>query len=248
MFMHDENKETTEVILLVPPMLATAADMKLLLADRIQGDYRCLLADLSAHGDAAGTEYVSAAQEAEQIHAYLTAHHIMHLKLAFGASLGGVVLFELLRYEDIVIDKVFFEGVSFYEHAPIIQKIMTFGFLKKKKQAVNEVEKSEQSMVRKYGIIGSSMLKQFQNMSEQSIRNIVRDCGNVRLPELSEKVQRRIVFSCGEKDMNFKPMKKIRPVRYPHARVRIWDDLGHCEKMLKDPDAYARIIEQEMSG
>ncbi len=247
MFMHDVNNEAAEVILLVPPMLATAADMKLLLADRIQGDYRYLLADLSAHGDGAGAEYVSAAQEAKQIHAYLTEHHITHLKLAFGASLGGAVLFELLRYEDIVIDKVFFEGVSFYEHAPIMQKFMTFGFLKKKKQAINEVEKSEQSMARKYGMIGSSMLKQFQHMSEQSIRNIVRDCGNVRLPKLSAEVQRRIVFACGKKDMNYKQMQKIRPGKYPKAQVRIWDDLGHCEKMLKDPDAYAHIIEREMS-
>ncbi len=246
MFMHDDNKEQADAILLVPPMLATAKDMKLLLADRIQGNYRYLLADLSAHGDGAGTEYVSAVQEAKQIHAYLTEHKIMHLKLAFGASLGGVVLFELLQYKDITFDKIFFEGVSFYEHAPIMQKFMTFGFLKKKKQAINKVEKSEQSMKRKYGIIGGSMLKQFQHMSEQSIRNIVRDCGNVRLPKLSEDVQQRIIFACGKKDMNYKQMQKIRPVKYPQARIQIWDNLGHCEKMLNDPDAYACIIEQEM--
>ena len=38
------------------------------------------------------------------------------MNLGFGASLGGVVLFELLKFKDLTFDHVFFEGVSFYEN------------------------------------------------------------------------------------------------------------------------------------
>ena len=57
---------------------------------------------------------VSASQEAAQIHDWLLEHDITHLSLGFGASLGGVVLSELLKFPDLVFDRLFFEGTSFW--------------------------------------------------------------------------------------------------------------------------------------
>ncbi len=38
----------------------------------------------------------------------------MYLSLGFGASLGGVVLSELLKFNDLAFDHLFFEGTSFW--------------------------------------------------------------------------------------------------------------------------------------
>ncbi len=43
-----------------------------------------------------------------QIHDWLLEHDITHLSLGFGASLGGVVLSELLKFPDLVFDHLFF--------------------------------------------------------------------------------------------------------------------------------------------
>ena len=51
------------------------------------------------------------------------------MNLGFGASLGGVVLFELLKFKDLTFDHVFFEGVSFYEKAPLLEFVLTRVFL-----------------------------------------------------------------------------------------------------------------------
>ena len=57
-----------------------------------------------------------AAKEARTIHDDLTVRGCTHPQRGFGTSLGGAVLFELLKFEDLTFDRVFFEGVSFYEH------------------------------------------------------------------------------------------------------------------------------------
>ena len=36
-----------------------------------------------------------------------------NLQLGFGASLGGVVLFELLKYEDLTFDHIFLKASAF---------------------------------------------------------------------------------------------------------------------------------------
>lgn len=51
------------------------------------------------------------------------------MNLGFGASLGGVVLFELLKFKDLTFDHVFFEDVSFYEKAPLLEFVLTRVFL-----------------------------------------------------------------------------------------------------------------------
>ena len=66
----DIKKEEKEVILLIHPMLSSAKGMKEEIVDRIGGDYRYILPDLSAHGETRG-EYNSVDVEAKNIEKYL---------------------------------------------------------------------------------------------------------------------------------------------------------------------------------
>ena len=50
----DIKKEEKEVILLIHPMLSSAKGMKEEIVDRVGGDYRYILPDLSAHGETRG--------------------------------------------------------------------------------------------------------------------------------------------------------------------------------------------------
>ena len=102
----DLNSENKRTILLIHPMLSSAEGMKILLADNLGNDLRYIIPDLSAHGRSANKTYHTSKEEAEEIYNYLKAHEIMELELAYGASLGGVVLLQLLRHKDIKIKKV----------------------------------------------------------------------------------------------------------------------------------------------
>ena len=98
MKMHDYNPSASKAAILIHPMLSSAQGVRECLPELWSDDVRWLLPDLSAHGDAVAETYQSAADEAKAIHDYLLEHGCTHLQLSFGASLGGVVLFELLKY------------------------------------------------------------------------------------------------------------------------------------------------------
>ena len=93
----DLNSNQQETILLIHPMLSSAQGMKSLTADQMGQEFRYIIPDLSAHGQSTSTIYESALKESQMIYEYLKDHHIKDLRLAFGASLGGVVLLKLLK-------------------------------------------------------------------------------------------------------------------------------------------------------
>lgn len=243
MKMHDYNPSASKAAILIHPMLSSAQGVRECLPELWSDDVRWLLPDLSAHGDAVAETYQSAADEAKAIHDYLLEHGCTHLQLSFGASLGGVVLFELLKYDDLTFDHIFFEGVSFYEHAPLIYFGLSRVFLSKHRKAVKDPELSRRKMSEIYGeTAGPAMAQRFIAMNEDSIRNIIHDCGYVNLPQLSEETQKRCVFAYGEKDSDLKQGKKVQPKKYPAAALKVWPGYAHCGRMTADSKNYTAML------
>ena len=104
-------------VLFIHPMLSSAEGMKVQLADNLGSDLRYIIPDLSAHGKTIDKTYHTSQEEAEEIYKYLKSHGIKELELAYGASLGGVILLQLLRYKDLKIKKVIFEGCSLWQNS-----------------------------------------------------------------------------------------------------------------------------------
>ena len=119
MHVYGSSADDSPTVLLIHPMLSSASGIKIAVADHMGAGLRFLAPDLSAHGDEASAPYVSAAAEAGAIHEWLSSRGARHLSLGFAASLGGVVLFELLRFPDLSFDRLFIEGVSFYSGGPV---------------------------------------------------------------------------------------------------------------------------------
>ena len=146
--------------------------MKATLCDHMGPGLRFLVPDLSAHGDEASAPYVSAAAEAGAIHEWLTSHGIRRLSLGFAASLGGVILFELLRFPDLSFDRLFIEGVSFYSGGPVARvggSILSRVMVAKHRKAVRNPEAGARKLARLYGEEAArAMASSFAAMSEDS--------------------------------------------------------------------------------
>lgn len=216
MKMYERNPGQGRTALLIHPMLSSAEGIELCVTNFWGEGVHCFVPDLSGHGEDAAATYHSAAEEAKAIHDVLVEQGCTHLDLGFGASLGGVVLFEMLKFPDLTFDHVFFEGVSFYEKAPLIEFVLTRVFLSKHRKAVKDPELSRRKMSELYGeTAGPAMAKRFIAMNEESIRHIIHDCGYVQLPELSPEMQKRCVFAYGEKDSDLKQCRKLLPKNIP---------------------------------
>ena len=240
--------QTTPTVLLIHPMLSSAEGMKTVLVSNMGDDLRYLVPDLAAHGEEDATEYTSASQEAAQIHDWLLGHNITHLSLGFGASLGGVVLSELLKFNDLSFDHLFFEGTGFWAGgflASTLEFVLKKVFLAKHRKAIANPELSMQKMKQLYGKVAAKpMSEHFIAMSNQSIQNIIHDCSNVDLPALSPDVQRRCIFTYGEKDFDLKRARQVLPRVYPEAMLTIWQGYDHCERMTSDSAAYSQMLRE----
>ena len=239
-------------VLIIHPMLSSAPSMKTTLCDHMGSDLRFLVPDLSAHGDEAGVPYVSAAAEAAAIHEWLASHGVLHLSLGFGASLGGVILFELLRFPDLSFDQLFIEGVSFYSGGPVARAggaILSRVMVAKHRKAARDPEAGTRKLAHLYGEDAApAMAAKFAAMSEDSIRAIVRDCSHVRLPPLSPTTQRRCTFAYGEKDSDLRLARRVIPRLYPQAELRVWPGWGHCERMSRDSVTYGAMLRNVALG
>lgn len=245
MKMHECNPEAAKTALLIHPMLSSAAGIELCVTRYWGKDVHCFIPDLAAHGEDMAATYCSAEEEAKAIHDTLVQKGCTHLQLGFGASLGGVVLFELLKYSDLTFDHVFFEGVSFFEHAPLVCFALTQVFLGKHRIATKDPALSAKKMSALYGnVAGPAMAQRFIGMKEESIRNVIHDCGYVQLPRLSPEMQRRCIFAYGEKDSDLKQCQKRLPQVYPLSKLEIWPGYAHCGKMTADSEQYAAMLKQ----
>ena len=239
-------------VLIIHPMLSSASSMKAALCDHMGSDLRFLVPDLSAHGDETSAPYVSAADEAAAIHEWLASHGMRRLSLGFAASLGGVILFELLRYTDLSFDRLFIEGVSFYSSGPVARAggaVLSRVMVSKHRKAARDPEAGAVKLARLYGEQAArSMVASFAAMSEDSIRAIVRDCSHVRLPPLSPAIQRRCTFAYGQKDSDLRLARRTVPRLYPGAELVVWPGWGHCERMSRDSVAYGAMLRNVALG
>ena len=233
-------------VLLIHPMLSSASRMKDAVADHMGSGLRFLIPDLSAHGDEASAPYMSAAAEAAAIHEWLTSHDVRCLSLGFGASLGGVVFFELLRFPDLSFDRLFIEGVSFYSGGPVARvggAVLSRVMVAKHRKAVRDPEAGVRKLARLFGEeVARPMAESLAVMSEGSIRAIVRDCSRVTLPHLSPDVQRRCTFAYGEKDSDLRLARRTVARLYPGAELVVWPGWGHCGRMSRDSRAYGAML------
>ena len=233
-------------VLIIHPMLSSASSMRAALCDHMGPGLRFLVPDLSAHGDEASAPYVSAAAEAASIHEWLTSHEVRRLSLGFGASLGGVILFELLRFPDLSFDQLFIEGVSFYSGGPVARvggAVLSRVMVAKHRKALRDPDAGALKLARLYGKqAAGSMAASFSAMSEESIRAIVRDCSHVSLPPLSPTTQRHCTFAYGEKDSDLRLARRVILRLYPEAKLRIWPVWGHCERMSRNSVAYRTML------
>lgn len=252
MHVYGPGGENSPAALIIHPMLSSASSMKATLCDHMGPGLRFLVPDLSAHGYEASAPYVSAASEAAAIHEWVASRGLSRLSLGFGASLGGVILFELLRFPDLSFDRLFIEGVSFYSGGPVAQvggSVLSRVMVAKHRKAVRDPKAGARKLARLYGEqAAGSMVASFAAMSEKSIRAIVRDCSHVSLPPLSPDVQRRCTFAYGEKDSDLRLARRVIPRLYPEAELRIWPGSGHCERMSRDSVAYGAMLRNVALG
>ena len=99
-------------------------------------------------------------------------------------------------------------------------------FLSKQKKARQDPQVVISQVAKRYGKYAKLLVDTLVSMDKQSIRNIVYDCGHIRLPRLLEDRQKEVIFSYGDKDPNLGHAKRSIKKHYPKAEIKIWHGYG----------------------
>ncbi len=242
----DINNENKKVVLLIHPISFTPQGMKEMVADQMSKDYRYIIPELSSHGDS--TEiFESAESEAEKIAELLIRNNIVEMDLAFAASLGGALLLHLLNDKRIKIKKCVFEGCSLTQKARFLEMIARKTILVYHKRSKVDRNYPLHLIAEKTGEeLAEIIADTFIGLDDESIKNIIRSCAFVNVPNLSHEDQEKCIFCYGSEDNNLIHAKKFIKKRLPGSKLKIWEGYNHCEKIAKDNEAYGRFLENEI--
>lgn len=246
MVIHTEGEPGAPAVLLLHPILFTGEQMAACLGRRLPGSHYLIFPDQSGHGEDRG-EYVSPAQEAEELHRWLTDQGIEKIRLLCAASLGGVAAMELMKLDGLRFRAVHLDGVPLGKQEGIQAQLALTAFLRFHKKAV----KDPASMVGTIsgifgGAMGKSMAEQLGAMSQESVRRILKACFSGCAAPLDMERIGRLTFEWGEKDPVLGKAKPLAEELYPRARILIRPGMNHCEYLSRKPEAYAGELMREL--
>ena len=244
MVIHEYGNTGSEKILVLHPMLLTGAFSAKFLAP-LSERYCIIAPDLSAHGQAASSEFISAENEAAAILRSLKEKGYTDIALMLGISLGARVALELLKDDSIQWKCIVLDGAPVYKNARFLRFVYNIIFLSKWKKARKCKGIAQKKMTALFGEAGEVMGNTFENMSEKSLRNIISACSRFDFYPYSKDVQQRMYFEFGSKEIDARQAKTILR-RYPFVHIALHKGYGHCQYMAAEKKAYRAMLEKRI--
>lgn len=248
-------------VLLIHGMLSSADD-SVHFGRYLADDHYVICPTLDGHADD-GSDLVSAEDEARKITVWLRENGIRSLALIQGSSMGAEVALavrDACIRSDIKVDHCFFDGGPFFDFSPVFRKFMEIvfsglvGIFEKDPEHVSEKLKGN-LFVRfvlgkkrdEFEPLFASMSSKRRKFSKKTVKGMVKTCYNCALPDLTNDVQRTLVFFFSTDEPARKSKKRLKKA-YPFAKYRDVKGYAHCLFQVKRPKRYARLLKDVMNG
>lgn len=240
------NKEKKKIILLIHPLGFSAEAMKNLIGDKLPADCRYIMPELAGQGNSKEI-FKSTEVEAKKIEKYLLESKISEVDLAFGASLGGLVLLDLLKTKKIKFKKCIFEGCPLSEGSKL-KELLARKFVKdQQKRALRDRNYGLEKIGELYGGgLANSIVDSILGLDKKSLINIVASVVHGKIPTIPREVQENCIFCYGSLEYNLKESRRLIAKKLPHVKIKIWKGFNHCEILARKSSYYCRFLEGEL--
>ena len=246
-------------ILMIPGMFCTG-DMPEKVARFLENEYFIILPTLDGH-HAEEPVYHDKQTDGRKIVAWLHENRIEKLALLQGTSMGAEVALETARQLDIPVSRYLFDGGPFFRFPRFFRALMAVKFMsymktvkgKEKDEALRELMKDP--FVKR---LGGDSLDSYRDMmggfcevgqwiEKDSVRRIADTCYKCDLPDLAPETVRRFVFLFSENEPARRSEKRLKK-KYPEAVYQIEKGYGHGGFQADDPEKYAAMMAELISG
>ncbi len=198
---------------------------------------------LNGHNPNDNSVFSSVEQETKEIEEYLVNHYDGQLHAAYGFSMGGTVLINLLSKGTIQIDKVILDAAfcaPMGMFAGISADIMTSQLMRLKRgKGYNPIIKALAG-----GDEESDRELLYMDIDKTSIKNATISCYRFTLSKKMAQVKTDISYWHGSKEPFASKSAGILSKIFPDIRIKIFDNFGHGELIIKHPQKYILELNQ----
>lgn len=241
MVIHTFGDPKDPAILLIHPMLLSGRQMIEGIGKKIPGSYFLIAPDQGGHGDDTGA--FTPKKDAEELTRYLNELGKSEVELLFAASMGGITAMALLNMGELRFRNTYLDGVPLARIKGITRLLSVPGMVAARNKAAGDPAAIGGKIAPLYGEeMGLSMAKQLGRLPKANVISIEKACLNGCAVPVDESVCGRLTFEWGGKEINRVGGEPLAGKLYPWAKIVIREGLGHCERMGKEQEQYARDL------
>ena len=186
-------------------------------------DYFVVVPALDAHEENKSSEFISIEQQAEKIEDYVMENISGSVFAVCGISLGGAIASVLWRNGVIGIDNLVMDSAPVIPMGSIAERFMTNNYLsiirKSKKRDPKTIENFKKHFLPEKYL--PSFLKIADNMSEESIKNMIKSVCGCRCSITLPQNETRLLYMHGTKGAELfqKRCGKLLKKHYPASEI-----------------------------
>lgn len=215
-----------------------------------QKDYLVIAPALNGHEEDAESEFESLEKEVEEIEDYCLINGHKAIFAVCGLSMGGVLAYKLWINARMSIQHLVMDGAPLVAYNKMVQTAMTRQYLSITHKAQQRERKTMENFSKFFLPIEylDSYLKIADNMSDQTIRNLVRSLGENELASPPDRKGEEILYlyGTGTNELFSKKSAKQLSQIYPEATIVRLDGYGHTQKAIYEPEEWLQLIEKQI--
>ena len=208
-------------------------------------DYHIYAVEWDGHTQNQPTEFKSLEAEAKEIEEFFFRKDINQLDVLCGFSMGGAVAHVVWKNQRLKVRNLIMDGAPLVPYPKMMDTFMTKNYLdiihKSKARDAKTLENFEKNFLPKKYL--DSYLKLADNMSDESLRNIVHSASTSALYTIIRN-DSRILYIHGTKmnEMYSKKSAKLLKKAYPEAKVICYNGKAHLECAIFEPEVWCKDV------
>lgn len=211
-------------------------------------DYYVIVPILTGHDIESDADFVSFDNCVNEFEDYYINKFGNSVYAVYGMSMGGVFACKLWLKRNIVIDKLILESSPLLSYGKILTAILT-------KQYLNITHKAQRGNARVVKQAVNTMVTQdklndfltlLNHISDNTIRNCIRDVGQFKLPTEIDLPNTKIYYYYGGKpnEFLFKRVASFIEKNYKNSETICLGGKGHCEDALLHPSERMKELDR----
>ena len=211
----------------------------------LRDGYFCVLPTSTVY--CPGQAYVSKADEARQVEAFLRGQGVRRLALMVASSIGADLALAFLMQTELPVEHVYFDDGQFAQIKKGTRRLIApFLYLTikslywSKGGTLKKIMWCDDDAIKPYFIAAGRALR-YGSFRRQMADSLADE----PFPPLPEELQRRTYFAFGSSEEHYKYRDAVMKA-YPQGHFPVFEGYDHMQYQIRDPQGFAALLRSVM--